>query len=393
MVITSGAQSFPDGDYSIPHRAAPVPGRPHATERGVTPDQASVGAPSERKRRGSGTFGFLRRSLSQSRSRHVPLHISSPEQPAPPLPSPPPVPTSFPPSRLVTGGGAGEGRLSRSSVGRKASNEKRRNMLRKSSRTRAEQERVAREQERAARAPPRLPSHHVLPGIDGVGGDGYGGSDEGMRPDSVAMFNPPLRPHPHHSPPSASSTPPPPLPNAPTNFSRLGAMSVPQSPPYAVRPGNVISHAQIAQHQMGSSPDLRTRTGGSAGHGEYVAYPQERTESMTHRGRYSYASSVNQVNTNSPRRIRRRKDPTPFKCVSPSSLRFCLLRSPFFASLLLADSCSVLVIGAKNSGKTSFISFLRHSLALPSHKQTSPELDASAAQLVPLILYLVLSRE
>lgn len=32
---------------------------------------------------------------------------------------------------------------------------------------------------------------------------------------------------------------------------------------------------------------------------------------------------------------------------------------------------SVLVIGAKNSGKTSFISFLRHSLALPSHKKGS----------------------
>lgn len=35
-------------------------------------------------------------------------------------------------------------------------------------------------------------------------------------------------------------------------------------------------------------------------------------ESMTHRGRYSYASSM--VSTvNSPRRMRRRKDPTPFK--------------------------------------------------------------------------------
>ena len=40
------------------------------------------------------------------------------------------------------------------------------------------------------------------------------------------------------------------------------------------------------------------------------AFP--RTESMTHRGRYSYASSA--ISTiNSPRRIRRRKDPTPFK--------------------------------------------------------------------------------
>lgn len=40
------------------------------------------------------------------------------------------------------------------------------------------------------------------------------------------------------------------------------------------------------------------------------AFP--RSESMTHRGRYSYASSA--ISTvNSPRKIRRRKDPTPFK--------------------------------------------------------------------------------
>ena len=38
----------------------------------------------------------------------------------------------------------------------------------------------------------------------------------------------------------------------------------------------------------------------------------DRAESMTHRGRYSYASSV--VSTlNAPRRVRRRKDPIPFK--------------------------------------------------------------------------------
>ncbi len=42
--------------------------------------------------------------------------------------------------------------------------------------------------------------------------------------------------------------------------------------------------------------------------------PYARTESMTHRGRYSYASSA--ISTiNSPRRVRRRKDPTPFKLV------------------------------------------------------------------------------
>lgn len=37
-----------------------------------------------------------------------------------------------------------------------------------------------------------------------------------------------------------------------------------------------------------------------------------RIDSMTHRGRYSYASSM--ISTvNNPRRVRRRKDPTPFK--------------------------------------------------------------------------------
>lgn len=40
--------------------------------------------------------------------------------------------------------------------------------------------------------------------------------------------------------------------------------------------------------------------------------PYARTESMTNRGRYSYASSA--VSTiNNPRKMRRRKDPTPFK--------------------------------------------------------------------------------
>ncbi|KAG0650507.1 Cell division control 11 [Hyphodiscus hymeniophilus] len=69
--------------------------------------------------------------------------------------------------------------------------------------------------------------------------------------------------------------------------------------------------------------------------------PYARTESMTHRGRYSYASSA--VSTiNSPRRVRRRKDPTPF---------------------------NILIIGARSSGKTSFLNFLKTSLALPAKKR------------------------
>lgn len=69
------------------------------------------------------------------------------------------------------------------------------------------------------------------------------------------------------------------------------------------------------------------------------AFP--RTESMVNRGRHSYASSA--ISTiNSPRKIRRRKDPTPF---------------------------NILVVGAKTSGKTSFLNLLQTSLALPLSKR------------------------
>ncbi|KAF5022151.1 hypothetical protein F66182_5801 [Fusarium sp. NRRL 66182] len=69
--------------------------------------------------------------------------------------------------------------------------------------------------------------------------------------------------------------------------------------------------------------------------------PYARTESMTNRGRYSYASSA--ISTvNSPRRVRRRKDPTPL---------------------------NILVIGTRNAGKTSFLEFLKTALALPPKKR------------------------
>ncbi|KAI9720724.1 MAG: hypothetical protein M1828_005604 [Chrysothrix sp. TS-e1954] len=63
-----------------------------------------------------------------------------------------------------------------------------------------------------------------------------------------------------------------------------------------------------------------------------------RTESMTNRGRYSYATSGFVGNVNSPRRMRRRKDPTPL---------------------------NILVVGTKYCGKTSFIEFLKSALTLP----------------------------
>ena len=86
---------------------------------------------------------------------------------------------------------------------------------------------------------------------------------------------------------------------------------------------NLSSKVQ-GQHQGGLTPrDIREYTGpnmynvpippipDTQGDEGYVD-PYARSESMTHRGRYSYASST--VSTvNSPRRMRRRKDPSPFK--------------------------------------------------------------------------------
>lgn len=88
------------------------------------------------------------------------------------------------------------------------------------------------------------------------------------------------------------------------------------------------------------APDSRTSSSHQSLPPQPLIDPYARTESMTHRGRYSYASSA--VSTiNSPRRLRRRKDPTPY---------------------------NLLVVGAKNSGKTSFLNFLAQSLALPPNK-------------------------
>lgn len=85
-----------------------------------------------------------------------------------------------------------------------------------------------------------------------------------------------------------------------------------------------LSNKSQAYHQNMSVPrESKTNAGvniynvpippipGTQGNGAYID-PYPRAESMTHRGRYSYASSA--VSTiNSPRRVRRRRDPTPFK--------------------------------------------------------------------------------
>jgi hypothetical protein len=129
-------------------------------------------------------------------------------------------------------------------------------------------------------------------------------SFDDSRPDSVAIFE-----HAY----AASNSPPQrqQQQRSAANFSRPQAMAPAppsnnssSSPGYAIRSGGSGS---------GPSSSPPYNLGKSTGSGEYVVDPYEdRTQSITNRGRFSYASShVNAVN--SPRRVRRRKDPTPFK--------------------------------------------------------------------------------
>ena len=170
------------------------------------------------------------------------------------------------------------------------------NMLRKASRLRkeqAEQERKAREAAQLPQEPPHLPSLQPLPGIPAFGGEDPRSS---LDPESHVNGYNNVGAAKLNGRPTARSP----------NFSRPSTMSSSNvnnssSPAYAVRPGFPLA-------SQSSSPDMRT-----AGNGEYVTIG-ERVESMANRGRYSYASQSTQINAaSSPRRVRRRKDPTPFK--------------------------------------------------------------------------------
>lgn len=160
-------------------------------------------------------------------------------------------------------------------------------MLRKistSMRSTSGQEQQRLEQERLARLhqpAPSLPLHSPLPVINT---ESFSSKQQ--------PTSPPLSPSRNFSRPNAM----PPLSSNGDNSS--------SSPAYALRTSQQLSSS--------SSPaaDPRGRT-----NGEYVPYVKQfsRNESITNRGRSSYSSSMIGGNVSSPRRVRRRKDPTPFK--------------------------------------------------------------------------------
>ncbi|KAF2703865.1 hypothetical protein K504DRAFT_451088 [Pleomassaria siparia CBS 279.74] len=166
----------------------------------------------------------------------------------------------------------------------------------------AQEELLRKQREAAALPPPQLPSQPSLPQIETFGGED--------RPDSVAIVSNKAGNYNH-------------------NFSRPSG------------------EYKMAHNPSSTAPPVPEY---SPPYMDFDPYP--RTESMTHRGRYSYASSA--VSTvNSPRRVRRRKDPTPF---------------------------NILVLGTKNSGKSSFIEFLRTALALPPKKRPQTPSPPATAQ-------------
>lgn len=274
----SGAERIADDvDHSVPHRSPPpIPSIAYdSTHAGASPQHLQEpGKPGGGYASESGSFksnvserrrGSLGSLLRRTSSHNSALRRQQEQQSE----DVPPVPAT----RIAQVAQAHQtqngGRIS-TSGSRKGSTEGR-TMLRKSSKLKAAQEAERLEQERLARQrapPPRLPTHSTLPSIDSFGGENNTNN------------------------------------NGTTNFSRPG-YNMPasnsnnsSSPAYAVRGG---------QASVSAPPTGKTN-------GEYVdGSGVARHESMTHRGRYSYASSTVPVNMSSPRRIRRRKDPTPFK--------------------------------------------------------------------------------
>lgn len=339
----SGAGNLQDRDYSIPHRPPPAP--PSVASSATSPNrspeitqqqwvrqqhqqhkrQKSSGSGSivkERTRKNS-LSGLLRSGSSKHKQPEAvtisdPL-TAPPLPPPPPFGAPPPIPYhdpnkhfhfgeaatvtstaySIPPSQPPPNHSFDESeeqppnsRIFRSlshSVSREA-------MLRRGSKARqqqqAELERREREAQMLPKQPPRLPSHHPLMAMPTFGG-------EDARPDSIAMFNGQAQQN--RGPPPSSYThnyAQNPVQIA-ANFSRPGVASRDNSssPAYAIRG---------ASASVSPPPAANATANGDE--------PTERTGSMTNRGRYDYTAAAAQAgHVNSPRRMRRRKDPTPFK--------------------------------------------------------------------------------
>lgn len=270
----------------LPPAAAPAPRA--AADRDGDDDSASAldRRPSSSRRRRGSLPSFLRRTPSTASTASRKNDVAEIVPPVPQVPN-----TRI--SQAHADAAAQPARQSSKSTLRNKNKDGASSMLRKVSgrAERKEQERRIKEATAAAaapRQPPSLPDFQPLPSFH---------EDGDPRPDSVAIFNTAYT----HSATANQA-------RSQANFSRPAmapaSTANSSSPAYAARSVNAVPNS--------SSPSTAPRS-----NGEYVADPDaDRSQSMTNRGRFSIASSVGQVNSvNSPRRVRRRKDPTPFKYV------------------------------------------------------------------------------
>lgn len=160
-----------------------------------------------------------------------------------------------------------------------------RTMLRKKQRDQEEMLRQQRLASQVPKQPPQIPSPSPIPSMEGFGG--------GNRPDSIAMFSGRVHEHQYHAGNASNNSKP------VNNFSRPGYVAHSSS--------NNSLNTSAPRVPMSSSPSVRRAA--------HAPDPYATTESMTNRGRESYASLAlsSGGHVNSPRRVRRKKDPTPFK--------------------------------------------------------------------------------
>ena len=143
---------------------------------------------------------------------------------------------------------------------------------------------------------PQLPSYHNLPQMNTPFVDGASETPNNASASASASAQPPL---------SSSA-----------NFRASPQVNTAEKP---VSRSGYNPNAFYQRHQMADrnpatpSPQPATAATSSSSPQPSSHDSYARTESMKNRGRYSYATAGVNGNVNSPRRVRRRKDPTPFK--------------------------------------------------------------------------------
>ena len=190
---------------------------------------------------------------------------------------------------------------SRESVARRSESDGKRKLARRSNKSQSKKEAAAARERAQQLPPPKLPSYHNLPRLNSPFDEG--GSTTNTTTTTKNNSN------------TASTV------NSTTNLNSFPPSAFSRSNPSRSGYNPNAFYQRYNNNNMekppGSAQDVPVPRVPESSTGSVMsdkpADPYGRTESMTNRGRYSYASTAISGNVNSPRRIRRRKDPTLLK--------------------------------------------------------------------------------